>query len=83
MSTLHDPSAPGEGGGVFSYAALPLLFGRSANETDLVCDEAVEERFRLDGVGGIDDVGLCVRLAFLLGGCCGSAGVEDLEMEGR
>lgn len=38
--------APGDGGGVCSYAVLPLLLGRSAaKETDLV-EDAVFDRGR-------------------------------------
>ena len=83
VSTLDHPSAPGEGGGVCSYAARPLLLGRSANETDLVCDDAVDDLCRVDGVGGDGELVLCVRFAFLVGGGCGSAGADGLDMEGR
>ena len=83
VSTLGTPSAPGDGGGVFSYAARPLKFGRSAKETDLVCDEAVEDLCRADGVIGDGEFMLWVRFALLLGGGCGSAGAEGSETEGR
>ena len=49
----------------------------------MVCDEAVEDLCRVDGVIGDGEVILWVRFAFLLGGGCDSAGAEGLEMEGR
>ena len=81
VSTLVIPEAPGEGGGVLSYAALPLLFGRSAKETFLV-DDDVDDRGRVDDVGD-GDVDECDLLTFLVGGCCVSVVTEDLEREGR
>ena len=74
-------SAPGEGGGVFSYAARPLLLGRSAKVTDLV-DEAVDDRGR-DGVVGDDEVEVCYRLAFFEGGGRISVLMDDLDGEWR
>ena len=74
--------APGEGGGVCSYAARPLLLGRSAKVTDLV-EEAVDDRGR-DGSMGDDvvEVEVCDRFAFFEGGGRISE-VEDLEGEWR
>lgn len=80
VSTLVIPKTPGEGGGVLSYAALPLLFGRSAKETFLVDDDVVD-RGRVADVGDCDVE--CDRLTFLVGGCCVSVVMEDLEREGR
>lgn len=77
--------APGDGGGVCSYAVLPLLLGRSAaKETDLVEEDAVEERAR-DGVEGDASAEVWARLTLLAGGCGGedSEAVAALEMEGR
>ena len=50
-----------------SYAFLPLLLGRSAKETTLAADEAVDD---LGRDGGFDDVELvvCDRLTFFVGG---------------
>ena len=83
MSILASFIAPGEGGGVCSYAVLPLLLGRSvANETDFVADEAVFDRGR-DVVGVEASSAVCDRLTFLAGGEDDSAAVVALEMEGR
>ena len=54
-STILSSPAPGEGGGVCSYTFLPLLFGFSANVTDLTCIEAVGER-EWDGKTGEGEV---------------------------
>ena len=75
-------AAPGEGGGVCSYAALPLLFGRSAKETVLVEDEAVDDRCR-SGETGEDVLDACDRFTFFVGGCWVSVATEDLGTEGR
>ena len=82
VSILLWSSGPGEGGGVCSYAFLPLLFGRSANETALVADDAVDDRGR-DGELGDVEVDVCDRLTFLAGGCSVSVVTEVLMMEGR
>lgn len=83
VSTLLTEVAPGEGGGVFSYAALPLLFGRSAKETTFACDEPIEDR-DFDGVVGDDESEVCDRLTFFVGGCCGvGASGKALDTEGR
>ena len=68
VSILALPSAPGDGGGVSLYTALPLLLGRSAKETFLV-DEPVDDRGRdvMMGEGACDE---CDRLTFLVGGVC-------------
>lgn len=75
----------GEGGGVFSYVALPLLFGRAANETTFAgVDEVVEDRGR-DGIMGEGEFEVCDRLIFLVGGrCCGGESViGEALTEGR
>ena len=86
VSILFSEVAPGEGGGVFSYAALPLLLGRSAKETAFACDELVDDR-GLDGVVCGDELEVCDRLIFFVGGCCcggdDSVTGEALEREGR
>lgn len=83
VSTLFSEAAPGEGGGVCSYAALPLLLGRSAKETTLACDDAVVDR-GLDGVDGEAESEVCDRLIFFVGGCCAVSLIgEALETEGR
>ncbi len=85
VSTLLMPvTERGEGGGVFSYAALPLLFGRAANETTLAgVDEIVEDR-GLDGIMGEGEFEVCDRLIFLDGGCCGGDSVTGEALtEGR
>ena len=83
VSTLLSKGARGEGGGVFSYAALPLLFGRSAKETTFGCDEDVEDRGPVDVVGEEEFEG-CDRLIFLVGGGCGVSVVDAaLDTEGR
>lgn len=69
VSTLLLLECDGEGGGVSSYAALPLLFGLSAKETTFVVDEAVDDRGR-DGEVGEVEFDVCDRLIFFLGGCC-------------
>ena len=51
VSILRSVVDRGEGGGVFSYAALPLLFGRSAKETTF----ADEVDAGLDGEVGDGD----------------------------
>lgn len=84
-STMVLLIAPGEGGGVCSYAVLPLLLGRSAaNETDLVVEEEdVDDRGR-EKVLGEASSEVCDRLTFLAGGCVDvSATVAALETEGR
>lgn len=81
VSILVMPGAPGEGGGVLSYVALPLLLGRSAKETFLV-DVAVDDRGRVDDIGD-GKLEVCARFTFLVGGCCVSVVMEDLEREGR
>ena len=73
--------APGEGGGVLSYAPLPLLLGRSANVTDLT-EEAVDDRGRA-GVVGDDTVEECDRFAFFEGGGRISVVADDLDGEWR
>lgn len=52
---LRVDGPPGDGGGVCSYAALPLLFGRSAKETFLVTD-VVRDRAGNVGDGVVDEV---------------------------
>lgn len=66
VSILLLPSAPGDGGGVSLYAALPLLLGRSTNETFLA-DVTVADRGR-DGDMGEGAADACDRLTFLVGG---------------
>jgi len=70
----------GEGGGVFSYTALPLLFGRSANETTFVWDDEVVEDRDLDGIVGEGEFEVCDRLIFLVGGCCGGDSVTGAAL---
>ena len=84
MSILILLAAPGEGGGVCSYAVLPLLLGRSeANETDLVVEEDVDDRGRDDAIDEASSE-VCDRLTFLAGGCIDdSATAVALEVEGR
>ncbi len=82
VSILLWPSAPGEGGGVCSYAFLPLLFGRSAKETALVADDAVDDRGR-DGEVDAVEVDVCDRLTLLVGGGSVSVATEALMTEGR
>ena len=83
VSTLLSKVAPGEGGGVCSYATLPLLLGRSAKETTLGCDEDVDDR-GLDGVIGDAVSEVCDRLIFFVGGGCGVSLLDEaLGMEGR
>ena len=82
VSILLRPSGPGDGGGVCSYAFLPLLLGRSAKETALVDDEAVNDRGRGGSVGDVDVDG-CDRLTFFVGGCSVSVATGVLMMEGR
>ena len=81
VSILDSFSAPGDGGGVCSYVARPLLLGRSAKETDLFEDE-VADLGRDDRVGdGVDVV--CDRFTFFAGGGWDSGGLEGLVGEGR
>jgi hypothetical protein len=80
VSTRLLPSAPGEGGGVSLYAALPLLLGRSTNETFLA-DVTVDDRGR-DGDMGEGAVDACDRLIFFVGGGCVSC-AEGFGSEGR
>ncbi len=83
VSTLLSVAARGEGGGVFSYAARPLLLGRSAKDTALAEFE-VADALGLDGDVGEGDFEGCDLLIFLVGGCCDiSVGGEALEIEGR
>lgn len=82
VSILLLSEAPGEGGGVCSYACLPLLLGRSTKETTFAVDEPVEDRGRDDETGDVK-VEVCDRLTFFTGGCCVSVAREDLETEGR
>lgn len=80
VSILMLPLAPGEGGGVWSYVALPLLLGRSANETVLV--DVIDDRGRDDDTGDCE-VDECDLLTFFVGGGWASEGMEGLEREGR
>ncbi len=87
VSILLSCVGPGEGGGVCSYAVLPLLLGRSAaKETNLVEEDDVDDRGRDAEVGDASSA-VCARLTFLVGGCCcdgdDSAAVAALTMEGR
>ena len=82
VSNLESSAGPGDGGGVFSYAARPVLFGRSANETVFVPEEAVEDRWRSGEVGD-DAFDVCDSFIFLFGGCWVSVATEDLGTEGR
>ena len=52
---LRVDGPPGDGGGVCSYAARPLLFGRSAKETFLVMD-VVRDRDGEVGEEGVLEV---------------------------
>lgn len=52
---LRDDGPPGDGGGVCSYAALPLLFGRSAKETFFVM-EVVRDRDGEVGDGVLEEL---------------------------
>ena len=74
---LRVEGPPGDGGGVCSYAARPLLFGRSAKETFLVM-EAVRGREGKVGEGVLEG---CDRFTFLAGG--DSSGCAGFEIEGR
>ena len=82
VSMRPSSAGPGDGGGVCSYAALPLLLGRSAKETVLVEDEVVDDRC-LSGELGEDVFDVCDRLIFFVGGCWVSVATEDLGTEGR
>ena len=82
VSIRISSTAPGEGGGVWSNAGLPLLRGRSANETVLVEDEVVEDRC-LNGEVGEFAFDVCDRLTFFVGGCWVSVATEALGTEGR
>ena len=75
------PAAPGDGGGVLSYAALPRLLGRSAKETFFVMQD-VEDRGRDDdtGDGELDE---CERFIFFVGGWGVSGTLTGLERDGR
>lgn len=64
-----------------SYAFLPLLLGRSAKETALVAEDAVDDRGR-DGEVGVVAFDGCDRLTFFVGGCSVSVATAVL-MEGR
>ena len=66
VSTLISVVDGGDGGGVSSYAALPLDFGLSAKETTLTEDDEIDDRGLDDDVG--DDSDVCDRLIFLIGG---------------
>ena len=83
MSISLSPTAPGEGGGVCSYAVRPLLLGRSAKVTDFEdADVFVNDR----GLPGeVDDVvsDVCDRFIFFAGGCWASVATADLGTEGR
>jgi len=83
VSTFTSPTAPGEGGGVCSYAVLPLLLGRSAKVTDL---EAVDVLVSDRGLAGVvcDAVSdVCDRFIFFVGGCWASVAIAGFEIEGR
>ena len=82
VSTRLPSAAPGEGGGVSAYAALPLLFGRSAKETVLVDENVVDAR-GFDGEVGEGVFDVCDRFTFFVGGCWASVATEDFEMELR
>ena len=67
---------------MFSYAALPLLLGRSANETTF----AEETDRGLDGDMGDGSSAVCDCFRFFVGGCCcggDSLTGEALGIEGR
>ncbi len=83
VSTFTSPTPPGEGGGVCSYAVLPLLLGRSAKVTDLEdVDVLVDDRgLALVVCDAVSDV--CDRFIFFVGGCWASAATAAFEMEGR
>ena len=82
VSILLCSSAPGEGGGVCSYAFLPLLLGRSAKETTLVAEEAVDDLGRAGELGDVE-MEACDRLTFFVGGRSVSVVTGVLMMEGR
>jgi len=71
----------GEGGGVFSYAGLPLLLGRSAKETTFA-DEFDRGLDSDTGDGGFE---VCDCFRFFVGGCCGGDSLtgEAFVIEGR
>jgi hypothetical protein len=74
----------GEGGGVFSYAALPLLFGLAAKETALAGVDVLVDDRDLDGIFGDGESEVCDRLIFLIGGCCeGDSVTGEALTEGR
>lgn len=81
MSTFASSSAPGEGGGVCSYAFRPLLLGRSAKETDLA--EVVVDDLDRNGEVGEGVEAVCERFTFFAGGGWASVEVEDFGGEGR
>ena len=68
VSTLLSVEARGEGGGVFSYAARPLLLGRSAKDTTLM-EFDVADDLGLDGDVGEGEFEVCDLLIFFVGGC--------------
>lgn len=74
--------APGDGGGVCSYVGLPRLLGRSANDTVLVDDKAIDCRCFGGEVGEVA-LDVCDRFTFFVGGCWVSVATEAFEMEGR
>ena len=81
--TFLSVEARGDGGGVCSYTARPLLRGRSAKDTALTGFEVADD-FGLAGDVGEGELEECDRLIFFVGGCGGiSAGGEALETEGR
>jgi len=83
VSTLPSAAGPGEGGGVFSKAALPLLFGLSANETAFGCVEGVDDDGRAGEVGE-DEIEGCDRFIFFAGGDgCDSVAGAGLDTGGR
>ena len=81
MSIFVSDSAPGDGGGVCSYAFRPTV-GGGANVTDFVDDDAVEDLGR-DGVTGDEVLDVCDRFAFLAGGGFISAALVGFVGDGR
>jgi len=81
VSILLSAKDRGEGGGVFSYAAFPLLLCRSANETTFA--EDIDRG--LDGDMGDGSFEVCDCFRFFVGGCCGGDSLtgEALGIEGR
>ena len=85
-SILRSRSVPGDGGGVCSYAARPLDFGRSAKVTLLAEDDEVVDargRWVVEGDDGTSDGVLCAVLTLFAGGEAASDEMEDLERDGR